>query len=402
MATIIFSGKIQQPPMLTVGIDITSALYGRGVSRYTLNLVRAMLRRKKNKYTLYGSSLRGHSQLTQIAEELKKSTGTKAGVVIQAYPPSLYNFLWNNLAFPKLKSALPDIDVFHSWDWVQPPDKDLPLVSTVHDLAMVKFPEIAHPKLKRMHERSWKVLRERGAHLIAVSRATRNDIIELLEYPADKVHVIYEALPEEVVAIGKQLNEDIAQKTMTRLGLVKPYVLAVGTREPRKNLERLIEAWKPLKADVDLVIAGEAGWDATSTGTKLSEIPELKLLGKVDDITLAVLYTNAEVFAYPSLYEGFGLPILEAFYFGTSVLTSNLSSMAEIAGNAALLVDPLSVDEIGAGLQTLLSESESEKNTRRQKMVIRQHMFSWNQAAEQTEAVYSTAVQDFHESRGKK
>ncbi len=383
--------------MLTVGIDITSALYGRGVSRYTLNLVRALLRHKKHKYTLYGSALRGHSQLVQVAEELKKSTDTKAGVVIQAYPPSLYNFLWNNMAFPKLKSALPDIDVFHSWDWIQPPDKDLPLVSTVHDLAMLKFPEIAHPKLKHMHERSWKILKERGAHLIAVSRATRNDIVELLGYPPEKVHVIYEALPEEVVTIGKELNEEIAQTTMTKLGLVKPYILAVGTREPRKNLERLIEAWKPLKDDIDLVIAGEAGWDATSTGTKLSELPQIKLLGKVDDTTLAVLYTNAEVFAYPSLYEGFGLPILEAFYFGTPVLTSNVSSMSEIAGNAALFVDPLSVDEIGAGLQTLLRESESEKNVRRQKMVIRQHMFSWNQTAEQTEAVYSTAVQEFRE-----
>lgn len=381
--------------MLNVGIDITAALYGRGVSRYTLNLVRAMLRRKNVKLTLYGSSLRGHSQLTQVAEELKKSTGTKAGVVIQAYPPTLYNFLWNYLAFPKLKSALPDIDVFHSWDWVQPPDKDLPLVSTVHDLAMLKNEKIAHPKLKQMHERSWKIFKERGAHLIAVSRATRNDIISLLDYPPEKVHLIYEALPEEVVAVGKQLDEKTSQTTMTKLGLIKPYILAVGTREPRKNLERLIEAWKPMKDDVDLVIAGEAGWDTTSTGTKLTDVKELRLLGKVDDITLGVLYSNAEVFAYPSLDEGFGLPILEAFYFGTPVLTSNVSSMAEIAGNAALQVDPLSVDEIGAGLQTLLSETDAEKNTRRQKMVIRQHMFSWNQAAEQTEAVYSKAVAEF-------
>lgn len=381
--------------MLTVGIDITSALYGRGVSRYTLNLVRAMLRRKKIKLTLYGSSLRGRSQLIQIAEGIKKSTGTKAGVVIQAYPPTLYNFLWNHLAFPKIKSTLPDIDVFHSWDWIQPPDKDLPLVSTVHDLAMLKHEKIAHPKLKQMHERSWKVLKERGAHLIAVSRSTRNDIISLLDYPADKVHVIYEALPEEVVAIGKQLDEKVAAETMTKLGLVKPYILAVGTREPRKNLERLIEAWKPMQEDIDLVVAGEAGWDVTSTGTQLRNVPGLRLLGKVDDLTLGVLYTNAELFAYPSLDEGFGLPILEAFYFGTPVLTSNVSSMAEIAGNAALLVDPLSVDEISAGLQTLLRESNAEKNVRRQKMVIRQHMFSWNQAAEQTEAVYSTAVAEF-------
>lgn len=379
--------------MINVGIDITATMYARGVSRYTSNLVRHLLKRQRITVTLYGSALRGHGSLVDMAKSLKhEAGGAKAEVVIKSYPPALYNFLWNRMAMPKLRGSLPKIDVFHSWDWVQPPDKDLPLVSTIHDLAILKYPETAHAKIRQMHMRSWKVLKERNANVIAVSRATRNDIISLLEYPPELVHVVHEALPEEVVTIGKQLTEEMCVQELASLQLTRPFILAVGTREPRKNLERLIEAWQPLKADVDLVIAGEAGWDKTSSGTSLHSLSELKLLGKVTDAQLAVLYSSAKLFAYPSLYEGFGLPILEAFYFGTSVLASNTSSIPEVAGNAALLVNPLDVTEINQGLVQLLNETDEQRVVRRQRMIIRQHMFSWNQSAEQTEQVYALAA----------
>lgn len=378
--------------MLSVAIDITAALYGRGVSRYTTNLVRALLRRADLRLTMYGSALRGHKQLTEIAKTLKLETKAKADVVIQAYPPALNNFLWNRMAFPKIRASLPKVQVFHSWDWIQPPDKDLPLVSTIHDLAMLKYPEAAQPKLLAMHRQSWKILKKRQAQIIAVSRATKHDIIELLDIPAERIHVVHEALPEEVVKIGEALNEEQVTEQIAKLGITRPYLLSVGTREPRKNLERLIEAWEPLAGEYDLVIAGEQGWDATSTGKKLAKLAGLRLLGRVDDTQLAALYTNASVFCYPSLYEGFGLPILEAFYFGVPVVTSSVSSMPEIAGNAAELVDPLSVDSIRQGITTILQEDESARQIRRQRMVIRQQMFSWTNAARQTVEVYQQAL----------
>jgi len=380
--------------MLSVAIDITAALYGRGVSRYTTNLTRALLRRKELRMTLYGSALRGHSQLSAIATELKESAKTKADVVIQAYPPALNSFLWNHLTFPRIRSLLPKIDVFHSWDWIQPPDKDLPLVSTIHDLAMLKYPEIAQPRLLAMHRKSWKILKERQAHVIAVSRATKKDIIELLEIPAERIHVVHEALPEEVIKIGEFLEEEQVTEQLNGMDLKRPYILSIGTREPRKNLERLIEAWAPLSKDYDLVIAGQQGWDATSKGTKLTSIPHLHFLGRVSDLQLAALYSNTSVFCYPSLYEGFGLPILEAFYFGVPVVTSNISSMPEIAGNAAELIDPLSVESITQGIATILNEDETARGIRRQRMIIRQQMFSWGNAAEQTAAVYAVAAQE--------
>jgi len=330
--------------------------------------------------------------LSDIASALKTESKTKADIVIRAYPPALNNFLWNRMAFPKVRSSLPKVEVFHSWDWIQPPDKDLPLVSTIHDLAMLKFPETAHPKLLSMHKKSWEILKQRQAHIIAVSRATKRDIIEFLDIPPERIHVVHEALPQEVIAVGEQLEEETVKETIEKLGLTRPYVLAVGTREPRKNLERLIEAWEPLSTDYDLVIAGEQGWDATSTGKKLTDMKGLHLLGRVDELQLAALYTNAKVFCYPSLYEGFGLPILEAFYFDVPVVTSNVSSMPEIAGNAAELVDPLSVESIRVGITTILKESKEQQQVRSQRMVIRQHMFSWNRAAQETAKVYALAA----------
>ncbi|MBP7768626.1 glycosyltransferase family 4 protein [Candidatus Woesebacteria bacterium] len=379
--------------MLKVGIDITSTIYGRGVSRYTSNVVRGLLENKNLRVTLYGASLRQRSELYATAELLKKETGSKAETVIQAYPPSLYNFLWNKIGYPKLRSVLPNIDVFHSWDWLQPPDTDLPLVSTIHDMAILRYPETAHPKIKAMHEQSWKILKKHNAHIIAVSRATKNDIVQFLGIPEDHVHVIHEALPIEMQQVAEGITEEQEEILVKKMELNRPYILFVGTREPRKNLARLIEAWLPLQDTVDLLIAGEKGWDDTEN--TFNNTPHLRFLGRVSDQQLSVLYTHAKLFAFPSLYEGFGLPILEAFYHGTPVVTSAISSMPEIAGNAAELVDPLSVLSIRQGIETILNESEAAAQIRTQKMIIRQHMFNWQKVTAETISVYEKAVAGF-------
>ena len=378
--------------MISVGIDITATLYGRGVSRYTSNLVRALLLDPQVKLSLYGSSLRQHSELKQIATDLKKQAGSKAATVIRSYPPSLYRFLWNKIGYAGITSVLPDIEVFHSWDWLQPPDKKLALVSTIHDLAILKFPETAHPKILTMHTESWNVLKKRNAEIIAVSRSTQRDIVELLGIPEERVHVIHEALPQEVITVADSISDDEEAALITKLKLERPFILFVGTREPRKNLLNLITAWLPLQDQVDLLVAGEVGWDTSEKTAPKSE--HLRFLGRVSDRELSVLYTQATLFAYPSLYEGFGLPILEAFYHGTPVVTSATSSMPEIAGNAAELVDPLEPESIRQGIQTILDENEQEQQKRAQRMIIRQHMFSWERVASETRAVYERARQN--------
>jgi len=379
---------------MQVGIDITSVIYNRGVSRYTSNLVHALLQQKVINIAIYGSSLRQKDLLEKTVRDWHKEFPfVKFESVIQKYPPSLQEYLWNVFGLNPLKRLFPQLDVFHSWDWLQPPDKNVPLVSTIHDVAILKFPETAHPRILRLPQNAWKGLKERNAQIIAVSHATKKDLIELLDFPAQNIHVIHEALPLETAQVSEKMTEEEYEEIRSRLKLDRPYLFFVGTREPRKNLMKLIEAWQPLSEKLDLVIAGESGWDGTNSQSDALKNEHLRFLGKVSDAQLSVLYGEAEVFVYPSLYEGFGLPILEAFYHGTPVVTSNVSSLPEVAGNAAELVDPSSVKSIRFGIEKILNESKEAQQKRLQQMIIRMHQFSWEKVAEKTVEVYRRAAE---------
>jgi glycosyltransferase involved in cell wall biosynthesis len=378
---------------MRIGFDITPILYQRGVSRYTHNLIQALIDEKGIDLSLFGSSLRQHQQLLDYAEKTKQrapSTQTN----IRRLPPSALEFSWHYLGLPKISQHLPGMDVFHSWDWLQPPDKNLPLVSTIHDLAILRFPETAHPKVVTMHRRAWEILKERQARLIAVSRATKQDLVEMIGYPNYLIHVVHEALPLEVRQVSDQMTEEEYDQIKDRLQLNQPFLFFVGTREPRKNLARLIQAWEKLAPDYQLIIAGEAGWDGVDASLSPTTTGQLRFLGKVTDQELSVLYAEAACFVYPSLYEGFGLPILESFHHGTPVVTSDNSGMREVAGNAAELVDPTSVESIREGIMKILDEDTTAQKQRLQRMIIRQHMFDWQKVARETIAVYQQAIQD--------
>lgn len=377
---------------MKIGIDFTSAIYDRGVSRYTKNLVRSLLENTNHQLSLYGSSFRQKDKLNQAAKELIDETMTadRVELAFQKYPPSVLQMLWK-LGLNPVSKQIKDLAVFHSWDWLQPPDTNLPLVSTIHDLAIIKYPEVAHPKVVKAHQESWKILRERQAEIIAVSQATKKDIVRFLDIPSYKVHVIPEALPREIRLVNEMMSEEMAERIKLEFNLQRPYLLFVGTREPRKNLQRLIEAWRPLKNEFDLIVVGESGWDNSED----IQDPNLRFLGKVSDQVLNVLYAEAEAFVYPSLDEGFGLPILEAFYHGTPVITSNVSALIEVAGNAAELVNPEDVADINRGIRDVLNEDHQQQQQRLQRMIIRMHMFSWHLVAEQTLEVYKKAIANY-------
>lgn len=377
---------------MKIGIDFTAAIYDRGVSRYTKNLVRSLLENTNHQLALYGSSFRQQDKLQQTAQELidQSMSASRVELAWQKYPPTALQLLWK-LGLNPVGKKIKTLDVFHSWDWLQPPDKDLPLVSTIHDLAIIKYPEVAHPKVVRAHQESWKILKERQAEIIAVSQATKKDIVRFLDIPSYKIHVIPEALPREIRLVNELLSEELAERIKLEFSLQRPYLLFVGTREPRKNLQRLIEAWLPLKNELDLIVVGESSWDNSDS----IQDPNLRFLGKVSDQVLNVLYAEAEAFVYPSLDEGFGLPILEAFYHGTPVVTSNVSALIEVAGNAAELVNPEDIADINRGIRAVLNENQQQQQQRLQRMIIRMHMFSWHLVAEQTVEVYNKAIANY-------
>jgi len=379
---------------MKIGIDISSLAYQRGVSRYTGDLVKALAQQADTELFLYGSALRQQQTLQrELRRVLRNTLPDRYDVKLQNFPPSLLAKIWR-LGLNPIKKQLPGIEVFHSWDWLQPPDKNLPLVSTIHDLAIIRYPEVAHPQVLKMHQNSWRTLRQRQAQIIAVSQATRHDILRYLEIPSKCVNVVYEALPTVVAEISQELAQkpELVLKIKQKLQLNKPYLLFVGTREPRKNLIRLIQAWLPLAKDYQLLVAGEQSWDGSD---KISKNENLRFLGRVNDYELAVLYHQSELFVYPSLYEGFGLPILEAFSHGVPVVSSDIPAIREVAGNAAELANPLDETSIRQAIEKVLNEGKIASDQRLKRMIIRLQLFSWQKTALQTLAVYRRAIEDF-------
>ncbi len=383
--------------MMKIGIDLTSLLYGRGVSRYTSSLFTALSEEPDIKLFGYASSHRGQKKLYQELKQLESTLSPsqqkifQKNLTFQKFSPKLNWLFWHYLKINPIKKAMPKIDLFHSWDYLQPPDNDLPLVSTIHDLAILKFPHIAHPEVLAHHRQSWKILKRKNAHLIVVSQHTKDDVINLLGFPEHHVHLVYEALPLDAILPTEQLNKKNFLQLRQKYTLNKDYFLFVGNREPRKNLQRLIEAWWPLREKIDLVLVGAKGWNEP----KLKH-PNLKILQHIDNYDLGLLYNFAQALTYPSLEEGFGLPILEAYAYHTPVVTSLYTATAEVAGEAGVLVDPYSIKSINQGLQTILNETKLQRQARQEKMNKQLHKFSWKKAAKATVKVYQKALEDHH------
>lgn len=371
---------------MTVTVDISPIVYGVGVSRYTANLTRALTTFPDITLRVFGNSLRQKKKLNHFATELGIGKDKRD---IHSVSPKMLSLLWYRFGHPSFEFFSQQTDVFHSWEELIPPLKRTPVVATIHDLAWMKYPETAHSSTQYKHAEAWKRLKEHNAHLLAVSQSTKDDILDLMHYPADHVHLVHEALPQESQI---EVSESEINEVKKKHHIDKPYIFFIGTREPRKNLDRLIEAWEPLAAEVELVIAGGAGWQKKNTKQTSSLQP--KTIGRVSDKELAALYAGAALLAYPSIYEGFGLPLLEAFFHRTPVLTSHVSSMPEIAGDAAVLVNPFDVESIQKGIKQLLQETPEQQKKRQQKMKKQLAKFSWEETARKTIEVYRLAAQD--------
>lgn len=366
---------------LSVGFDVTPILYNRGVSRYTSNIVRAMGNLPNHPdIRLFGSSFRANRMLKSMASELAQESNITSKPTVLAFPPSFLKTMWYSAKRLYIESLMPKVDVFHAWEDLVPPTYKTPIVATIHDLAFFKFPGMGHQGEKEKHEMALKRLLETHSHVIAVSQQTKRDLLELFSFPEDHIHVVPEAVPSEIVFDKKTL---VASHELKKYGLTRPFFMWVGVNEPRKNLNRIIEAWRSFSKDFDLVMVGASGLDSIK--------PEqgIKKLGGVSMTELATLYATSKGLLFPSVYEGFGLPILEAFQYGCPVVTSNISGMSEVAADAAFLVDPSDVDSIKHGISEMLEKGKLQ--AMQQKMKKRLGAFSWKKSAEATLEVYRIA-----------
>jgi glycosyltransferase involved in cell wall biosynthesis len=271
-----------------------------------------------------------------------------------AWPGRVATRTWVTRRRPRLPAGVrADLDMVHATSAAVPPTGGRPLVATVHDLAFRHYPDAYPAAGRRYHDRSARIVAAEAARVIAVSQATADDLTELYGVEPERISVVPLGVQPPGVA-----DEPAAARLLADLGVRGPFLLAVGTLEPRKNLPRLLAAFGEVTDELPdhfLVVAGPVGWGPALRPTWDSV--RVKLAGPVDDAVLQALYRSADGLAYPSLYEGFGLPVLEAMANGLPVLTSDRSSLPEVAGDAAVLVDPLDRGALAKGLVRLVSDS---------------------------------------------
>ncbi len=364
-------------------LDVSAAVHRRaGLGRYAACLACGLAARLPGRLALFYNREQGIEPPGELAY-------LPARTIALGYKPWRMLIWAGQLAGMGFDRLLPGAELFHATEHLLLPLRHVPTVLTVHDLIFHHLPQ-HHKPLNRWYLRlTLPLYCRRADHIIAVSEHTRSDLIRLYRLPPHKISVVYEAADPRFVPQPAEAVADI----LRRYGLPERYLLFVGTIEPRKNLPRLLSAFERLYAQrlTDaLVIVGKRGWLYDDFFAALERSPAraaVLMPGFVPDDDLPALYTGAQALALPSLYEGFGLPALEAMATGTPVVCSDRASLPEIVGDAGVLVNPLDVDAISDGLRRVLCEPDLRSQLR-ERGLAQASRFSWDESARQTLAVY--------------
>lgn len=275
------------------------------------------------------------------------------------------------------------LDVFFSPTHYLPAGYRIPSVISILDISYLHFPELFNRKDLIMLKYWGKYSIKKAKKIITISHSSKNDIIKAYGVPPHKVEVIYPGI-KQVTKIGG--SNKTMEEMKEKFKINSKYVLFVGTLQPRKNIVRLIEAFSQIKGDYELVIVGRKGWqyeEILDAPEKFGIKNKVIFIHDASDEDLPTLYKNAEIFVLPSLYEGFGLPVLEAMKYGCPVITSNVSSLPEAGGDAAQYVDPQSVSDITEKMQKLLDDEDLRKEfIKKGNEQIKK--FSWEKSARET------------------
>jgi glycosyltransferase involved in cell wall biosynthesis len=358
---------------MRIGIDVTSAArQGAGIGRFTRELIRALFTLESpHEYVLFaatGGLPRRVSQprLDYLIEPAQARHLKFSVCDLKFLSDDWLHRIWHRARVPlPIQAAIGRVDVFHEPDFVLPPTLPrTPTILTVHDLTFIRDPDSALPRLRQYLNRVVPRSVNRATHVLADSLATKNDMVELFGASPDKITVMYGGVDARFAPV-RQPERLATLRAKLKLG-AEPFILGLGTIQPRKNYRRLIQAFSNLHAqrptsNLKLVIVGGKGWlyeDIYAEVKRLGLETRVIFPGFVDDEDLPALYSAAEMLAYPSLYEGFGLPVLEAMACGTPVVTSNVSSLIEVGGPAALLVEPTNVNALAQALGRLVQESD--------------------------------------------
>jgi glycosyltransferase involved in cell wall biosynthesis len=382
---------------MRICLDVSQSVYeGTGSGRYVIELIKGLMRQSEaHEYMLFGSAFKKKADLDVLSEAYKLVPSSST--LLERYypfPPALMELFWNRLHALPIEWLVGNADIYHSSDWTQAPSNSK-LITTVHDLIPFLFPEHVHPRIREAHELRWKHIVKDDVEIIVDAESTKRDIVDRFKLPSDKIHVIPLACSNHFFEVGrKKIDQDPTylaeqEKVLKGFGLSSnSYILAVGTLEPRKNIHKLIEAYNRLPAAVQeqtkIVIVGKKAWAAD-----LPISANTILTGYVEESALPYLYSGSKTFVMPSLYEGFGIPILEAMACATPVICSQTSSLPEIGGDAVHYIqDPTSTESIGTAILSMLEKSDGELGIQAKKGYDRATLFSWERTARETLEVY--------------
>lgn len=373
--------------MMRVLLDVRPLLESRwsGVANYTARLLAALLARPSDnkKYVLYANSFKRPDKDLAISCLV---SNVSLPPIITRYPNKLLNASMVWLGRPLIE------DLTDGADLVYLPNLNFiatrkPYIVTVHDLSFARFPEFFSAKQRLWHAAVGpKRLLRRAAAVIAVSEHTKRDIIETCGVPAEKIAVISPGVGPEYMPADNATKDPVLKK----YGLRDGYILYLGTLEPRKNVTGLIAAFETLKNDARLVLAGGKGWLYKDIFHRAASSPardRIRFLDYVDEADKPALYSAAAIFAYPSFYEGFGIPPLEAMACGTPVVAGHATSLGEVIDDAGILVDPHDITALAEALQEVLDDAALRAELSRRGLE-RTKAFTWEKSAEKLDELF--------------
>ncbi|MBI4557607.1 MAG: glycosyltransferase family 4 protein [Candidatus Hydrogenedentes bacterium] len=316
--------------------------------------------------------------------------------IVVPFARLLKYYLWTSSNWPPIETFCGPVDIAHGLFHDLPAARRAARVATIHDLSCFRCPETHTPRTRAVQTR---LLRHSARHadaLVAVSESCKNDLVELLGVPPELVRVV----PGGVYLreFAGELDRQVLKAVTERLGIHGEYFIHLGTLEPRKNVPRLLRAYATLRSRCrecpKLVLVGKPGWlyqDVFDTIQRLRLHDCAIHAGYLERREAILLLRGAKACVYPSLYEGFGLPVLEAMAAGTPVITSNRAALPEVAGDAAIVVNPEDEDALTTAMESLIADS-ARVETMKQKGLTRAHRFTWEQSARRLLDVYRTCI----------
>jgi len=394
---------------MTIGIDLRAVGQGKysGVEEYTLNVLRALFDiDRKNKYVLFSSGVKiGERYRNFTVWAQKKNPDIK--IVHSGIPNRMLNIAFKTASWPKIDNLMSAGSSFEAADIIfepninlAPASKGVKTVATFHDLSFEKYGKFFSARQKFWHSFIRPSgLAKRVDAIIAVSESTKRDIIETYGIEPDKIKVIYSGISSFAPSSHKAKadKESRIRETKIKYNLPEKFILYLGTIEPRKNIIGSIKAFElfkhnylPLAAGYKLVIAGSKRWlyeDIFSAAKRSPAKNDIIFTGFIEDEDKKYLYGAAGLFVYPSFYEGFGFPPLEAMAAGTPVIASDCSSLPEVAGGAAIMVNPYSISQLAWAMKEVL-ENKELAGKMIEKGYEQAKKFSWEKCARETLKVF--------------